>query len=61
MRFKLFEPKYNNKAQQKKRENARPVKYVACKKCHRSNVTLIRGTDSYYCKDCYTKIKKKEK
>ena len=32
------------------------VKYIACKNCHKTGVTLIKGKDSYYCKFCYDKI-----
>lgn len=50
--------KPNSKTQIKKREEAlkNTTKYIACKNCHATNVTLVRGTDSYYCKFCYDKM-----
>ena len=38
-------------------------KVIACNKCHKASgekgVTLIKGKDSYYCKECYNKLNKK--
>lgn len=48
----------NSKTQIKKKEQAlkNPTKYIACKICHATNITLIKGPDSYYCKFCYEKV-----
>ena len=53
MWFKYFQPKQNSKAQQLKAKKT--VNVVGCNKCHRTDVTLIKCTDSYYCKECITK------
>ena len=55
------QPKPNSKRQQQLAENPKTINVIACKNCHQSNVTLIRGTDSYYCKYCYSKMQKKGK
>lgn len=59
MWFKKFLPKADSKTQ--KMKEPVKIKYVACKKCHRTGVTLIKGTDSYYCKDCYNKLPNNKK
>ena len=59
MWFKHRRPNPNSKTQKEK--SAKIIRYIGCNKCHRTNVTLIRGTDSYYCKECITKMNKKEK
>ena len=58
--MKSFEPKANSKTQKAKKEEAKTkkIRYIACKNCHSTNVTLIRGKDSYYCKFCYDKMNK---
>ena len=58
----MSQPKPKSKTQIKKKEELlkNPTKYIACKTCHRTNVTLVRGTDSYYCKFCYEKQLKKQ-
>lgn len=33
---------------------------IACNNCHKSGLTLIKATDSYYCKFCFDKLKKKK-
>ena len=53
-------PKENSKTQQQYKENPKSIKYIACKNCHTTGVTLIKGPDSYYCKFCYDKMIKKE-
>lgn len=60
----MSQPKPHSKTQIKKKEELlkNPTKYIACKSCHATNITLIKGTDSYYCKFCYAKqIKKQNK
>lgn len=51
------QPKEHSKTQQEKKKKLleNPTKYIACKACGSSNVTLVRGTDSYYCKFCIEK------
>lgn len=55
------QPKENSKTQLEKKAKLKenPTKYIACKNCHQTNVTLIKGKDSYYCKFCYNKLMKK--
>lgn len=36
------------------------LKFIACKNCGKDNVTLIKATDSYYCKFCFDKLNKKK-
>lgn len=33
---------------------------IACKCCGATNITLIKATDSYYCKFCFNKLGKKK-
>lgn len=48
-----FQPKENSKTQQKKREmlSKNPVQYLSCEKCKKSNVTLYKVDEKYYCKE----------
>lgn len=52
----------NSKTQKKKREELEknPRKYIACKVCQATNITLIKAADSYYCKFCFEKLNKKK-
>lgn len=61
MWFKHFIALENSKNQKVKNQNSRPIKYVACNKCHQLGKPLIKGKDSYYCVDCFNKLKNKEK
>lgn len=36
------------------------VKLIGCKNCGITNTTLIKATDSYYCKFCFNKLGKKK-
>lgn len=36
------------------------VKMIGCNNCHRTDVTLIKATDSYYCMWCFYTLKKKK-
>lgn len=33
---------------------------IGCNGCHRTNVTLIKCTDSYYCPECMKKLGKQK-
>lgn len=33
---------------------------IGCNKCHKTNVTLIKATDSYYCRPCFLTLGKKK-
>lgn len=59
MWFKNFIAKPDSKTQKEK--SSKKIRYVGCNKCHQTNVTLIKGKDSYYCKECIEKISKKGK
>ena len=54
--------KENSKTQIKKKEQSKsnPAKYIACKVCQATNITLIKAADSYYCKFCFEKLNKKK-
>lgn len=43
------------KVKEKKKYNV-----LACNNCHKSNITLIKATDSYYCEFCFNKLGKKK-
>lgn len=43
-----------------KEEKSKKVKFIACKECGITNTTLIKATDSYYCKFCFEKLGKKK-
>jgi hypothetical protein len=59
--MKSFRPRPNSKTQEEKRKNPKKINVIACKVCHATNITLIKGPDSYYCKFCYDKLIKKGK
>lgn len=44
----------------KGKEDQLKYNVIACNNCHASNVTLIKATDSYYCKFCFNKLGKKK-
>ena len=60
MWFKCFPKRLNSKKERDRLENPKKIKVVACNKCHNSGITLYKGKDSYYCKDCMNKLKKKQ-
>jgi len=43
-----------------KKENKKKFNVIACNNCHQEGVTLIKATDSYYCKFCFNKLGKKK-
>lgn len=52
----------NNKtldeALKEKPKTKEKISVIGCKECGMTNVTLIKATDSYYCKFCFNKLKK---
>ena len=36
------------------------INVIGCKNCGKTNETLIKATDSYYCKFCFNKLGKKK-
>lgn len=58
----MSQAKEGSKTQIKKKEELtkNPTKYIACKVCHATNITLLKAEDSYYCKFCFDKLKKKK-
>lgn len=52
----------NNKtldeALKEKSKTKEKIRFIGCKECGMTNVTLIKATDSYYCKFCFNKLKK---
>lgn len=61
-KINMSQPKPNSKAQKEKakRLKERPIQWIACANCGDDNVTLIKCTDSYYCRACMTKLGKKK-
>ena len=57
MEDKLIQNKSIKKVNKK---GLKTVKVFVCKNCGKDNVTLIKATDSYYCKFCFDKLKKKK-
>ena len=51
--------KQSNKEKQKKKE-PKKLKFIGCKECGITNTTLIKATDSYYCKFCFDKLGKEK-
>lgn len=41
-------------------EKGKTYKAIACNNCHKSDTTLIKATDSYYCKFCFDKLGKEK-
>lgn len=44
----------------KSKKKTKKLNFLGCNNCHKTNVTLIKATDSYYCKDCFTKLGKQK-
>lgn len=41
----------------------KPVKkynILGCNNCHKTKVTLVKATDSYYCNECFIKLGKQK-
>ena len=47
-----------NKKPKEKAE--KKIKFIGCKECGATNTTLIKATDSYYCKSCFELLRKKK-
>lgn len=58
--FRHFEPRPNSKRQQELEKNPKKQVVVACKCCHATQIQLIKAEDSYYCRYCFDKLKKKK-
>lgn len=55
----MEETTYTDMKEPKKKE-VKKYNVLACNSCHATNITLIKATDSYYCKFCFDKLKKKK-
>lgn len=57
-----MEDKQVTYTENKKVNEKEPKKFnfIGCKNCGATNVTLIKATDSYYCKFCFNKLGKKK-
>lgn len=53
-------PKANSKRQKQKAENPEKIRLIGCRNCGTTKGTLIKATDSYYCKFCFIKLKKQK-
>lgn len=62
VKLTMSQPIKNSKTQKRKAKDLKenPVHYIACKACHATGITLIKAEDSYYCKFCFDKLKKKK-
>ena len=52
--------KYTQNEESKKEKSKKVMKYIGCNNCHKTDVTLIKASDSYYCKFCFDKLKKEK-
>lgn len=43
-----------------KEKEPKKLRFIGCKECGLTNVTLIKATDSYYCKFCFDKLGKEK-
>ena len=43
-----------------KQKEIKKLNIIGCNKCHKTNVTLIKATDSYYCRPCFLTLGKKK-
>lgn len=50
----------NNISDNKKKKEPKKFNVIACNNCHKTGLTLIKATDSYYCKFCFDKLKKQK-
>lgn len=53
-----MQPKEHSKRQQELKKNPKKYNVFGCKNCGATNATLIKATDSYYCKFCFDKLGK---
>lgn len=50
----------NNIHDNKKKKELKKFNVIGCNNCHKTGLTLIKATDSYYCKFCFDKLKKQK-
>lgn len=43
----------------KSKNSSKKLKFIGCKECGRTDKTLIKATDSYYCTDCFNSLHKR--
>ena len=43
-----------------KEKEPKKLRFIGCKNCGSTNVTLVKATDSYYCKFCFEKLGKEK-
>lgn len=48
------------RTEEPKEKEKKKYNVLACNCCHATNITLIKATDSYYCKFCFEKLGKKK-
>lgn len=53
------EESYTENEKPKEKEEKK-LRFIGCKNCGSTNVTLIKATDSYYCKFCFDKLGKEK-
>lgn len=41
-------------------KSIKKLSFIGCKNCGATNITLVKATDSYYCKFCFNKLGKKK-
>lgn len=46
--------------EEKPKKEEKKFKFIGCNRCHKTNVTLIKATDSYYCRPCFLMLGKKK-
>ena len=57
----MIEMDYTSAKETKKQEKpTKKINVIGCKNCGKTNETLIKATDSYYCKFCFNKLGKKK-
>lgn len=44
----------------KKEKEVKKYNVIGCNKCHKTNVTLYKATDSYYCRPCFLTLGKQK-
>ena len=46
--------------EEKPKKETKKISVIGCNNCHKTNVMLIKATDSYYCRPCFLTLGKKK-
>ena len=56
----MEEKTYTGMKEEKPKKEKKKLRFIACRSCGATGLTLIKATDSYYCKFCFEKLGKEK-